>query len=130
MMADMTKTTPILYGIRNCDTVKKSRLWLADHGVDYVFHDYKLAGVPAARLAQWLKIVAWETLLNRQGTTWRQLDDATKLSVMDAASAIGVMVAHPSTVKRPLMEWSGDASRDVTVGFKPEKWVARLAAQR
>ena len=129
MMAGMTKTTAILYGIRNCDTVKKSRLWLAAQGVDYVFHDYKLMGVPAARLAEWLKIVPWETLLNRQGTTWRQLDDVTKLSVMDAASASGVMVAHPSTVKRPLMEWSGDASRNVTVGFKIEEWVARLAAQ-
>lgn len=130
MMADMIKTTAILYGIRSCDTVKKSRLWLAEHGVDYVFHDYKLMGVPAARLTEWLKIVPWETLLNRQGTTWRQLDEATRLSVMDAASASCVMVAHPSTVKRPLMEWGGEASNNVTVGFKPEEWVTRLDALR
>lgn len=126
MMASMTQSTTTLYGIRNCDTVKRARLWLSEQAVEYVFHDYKLMGVPEARLDQWLKIVAWETLLNRQGSSWRKLDEATRLSVTNPATARAVMLAHPSTIKRPVMEWSGDASRDVTVGFKPEAWLARL----
>ena len=128
MMAGMTQSTATLYGIRNCDTVKKARLWLTEHAVAHVFHDYKLTGVPASRLDQWLTIVPWETLLNRHGTTWRKLDDASRLSVTDASSARSVMLAHPSTIKRPVMEWSGDASRNVTVGFKPELWSAQINA--
>ena len=124
----MTQSTATLYGIRNCDSVKKARLWLTEHAVEHVFHDFKLAGVPAARLDQWLKTVPWENLLNRQGITWRKLDEATRLSVTDAASARGVMLAYPSTIKRPVMEWSGSGSKDVTVGFKPEVWSARVNA--
>ena len=125
----MNKPTPILYGIRNCDTVKKARQWLSDHGVDYQFHDYKLLGVPAPRLDEWLKLVPWETLLNRQGNMWRKLDAATQASVTDAASARVVMLANPSTVKRPVVEWSGNASRDVSVGFQPELWSAQLVGK-
>jgi Spx/MgsR family transcriptional regulator len=126
MMAGMTKSTAILYGIRNCDTIKKARLWLHTHAVEHVFHDYKLMGVPAVRLDQWLKIVPWESLLNRQGNTWRTLDDTTRNSVTNASGARAVMLAHPSAIKRPVMEWSGDATRDVTVGFKTEAWTALL----
>jgi arsenate reductase len=126
MMAGMTQSTATLYGIRNCDTVKKARLWLTERAVDHVFHDFKRMGVPTARLDQWLKIVPWETLLNRQGTTWRKLDDATRNSVSDAASARAVMLTHPSAIKRPVMEWSDEASRNVTVGFKPQAWSALL----
>ena len=129
MMAGMDKHSPILYGIRNCDTVKKARQWLSDHGVDYQFHDYKLSGVPAPRLDEWLNHVPWETLLNRQGTMWRKLDAATQASVTDAANARAVMLANPSTIKRPVLEWSGSPSKDVTVGFKPEAWSARLGGQ-
>ena len=108
----MTQSTATLYGIRNCDSVKKARLWLTEHAVDHVFHDYKLQGVPAARLDQWLQTVPWETLLNRQGNTWRKLDEATQGTVVDAASARAVMLSHPSTIKRPVVEWSGSASKD------------------
>ena len=94
--------------------------------MDYQFHDYKLLGVPAPRLDEWLKTIPWETLLNRQGNMWRKLDEATQASVTDAASARAVMLANPSTVKRPVVEWSGSASKDVTVGFKPEVWEARV----
>ena len=128
MMADMSKHTITLYGIRNCDTVKKARQWLTDHGVDFQFHDYKLLGVPAPRLDEWLKTISWETLLNRQGNMWRKLDDATQASVTDASSARAVMLANPSTVKRPVVEWRGSASKDVTVGFKPELWETRVKA--
>ena len=128
MMTAMTQSTATLYGIRNCDTVKNARQWLTEHSVDHVFHDYKLQGVPAARLDEWLTVVSWETLLNRQGTLWRTLDEATRLSVTDAASARGVMLAYPSTIKRPVVEWSGSGSKDVTVGFKPEVWSARVNA--
>jgi arsenate reductase len=113
-----------LYGIPNCDTVKKARTWLVDHGVDYTFHDFKKQGVPEARLDHWLATVGWETVLNRKGTTWRGLDEATKGSVVDAASARVVVLAAPSTVKRPVVAW---ADGKVTVGFKPEAFAARLA---
>ena len=128
MITGMNKPTITLYGIRNCDTVKKARQWLTDHGVDYQFHDYKLLGVPAPRLDEWLKTMSWETLLNRHGNMWRKLDEATQASVTDASSARAVMLANPSTVKRPVVEWSGSASKDVTVGFKPEVWEAQVKA--
>jgi arsenate reductase (glutaredoxin) len=103
-----------LYGIPNCDTVKKARAWLSDSGRDHVFHDFKKAGVPPARLDAWLKAAGWETLLNRQGTTWRKLDDTTKAGVNDAASARALMLAQPSVIKRPVIEWPDGR---VTVGL-------------
>ncbi len=109
-----------LYGIPNCDTVKKARAWLSAQALPYHFHDFKKAGVPADRLAAWSTALGWEKLLNRQGTTWRKLDTATQASVVDAASAQAVMQAHASTIKRPVVEW-GTAT---TVGFSPEAWAA------
>ena len=111
----------ILYGIPNCDTVKKARAWLTDHGHSHEFHDFKKHGVPAHKLALWAEAAGWETLLNRKGTTWRQLDAATQAGVHDAASAQALMLAHPSAIKRPVVEW-GDA---VTVGFDAAAWAAR-----
>jgi len=112
-----------LYGIPNCDTVKKARSWLTDHGVDYQFHDFKKQGVPATQLDNWLATVGWETVINRNGTAWRGLDEATKASVVDAASARGVALSTPSVVKRPVVEWSDGK---VSVGFKPEAFAQRL----
>jgi Spx/MgsR family transcriptional regulator len=103
-----------LYGIPNCDTVKKARAWLGAQGVDAAFHDFKKAGVPADRLAAWSEAVGWERLLNRQGTTWRKLDDATRSAVTDAASAAALMRAQPSVIKRPVVDW---ADGRTTVGF-------------
>jgi len=103
-----------LYGIPNCDTVKKARTWLAGQGVEVTFHDFKKAGVPAAKLPAWMKAVGWERLVNRQGTTWRKLDDATKAAVVDEASAARLMAEQASVIKRPVVEW---ADGRVTVGF-------------
>lgn len=112
-----------LYGIPNCDTVKRARAWLAEHGVAHVFHDFKKQGLPADRLDAWLQAVGWETLLNRKGTTWRQLDAARQAAVVDAATAGALMRAQASVIKRPVVEW---ADGRVTVGFDAEGWAARL----
>ena len=120
----MPKPPVTLYGIRNCDTVKKARQWLADQNVDYRFHDFKPQGVPIPQLDRWLLSVPWETLLNRQGTAWRKLDAVTKASVVNAATARAVMLANPSTIKRPVVEWDGTAAGTVTVGFNPRLWPA------
>ncbi len=112
-----------LYGIPNCDTVKKARAWLAAAGVEHRFHDFKKAGVPADRLPGWVAAVGWERLLNRQGTTWRKLDPARQAEVSDAASACALMQAETSVVKRPVVEWADGA---VTVGFSAEDWARRL----
>ena len=109
----------ILYGIPNCDTVKRARAWLTENGVEHGFHDLKKSGVPEAHLQQWLNAVGGETLLTRAGTTWRGLDDAAKAAVVDATSAAALMRAQPSSIKRPVVEW--DDGR-VTVGFKADKF--------
>jgi Spx/MgsR family transcriptional regulator len=110
-----------LYGIPNCDTVKRARRWLDEHGEDFDFHDFKKAGVPADRLAAWMATVGWERLLNRQGTTWRKLDEATRAGVVDAASAAVLMQAHPSLIRRPVIDWGST----LTVGFDPDGWPPR-----
>jgi Spx/MgsR family transcriptional regulator len=112
-----------LYGIPNCDTVKKARAWLAGQQVQAQFHDFKKQGVPPDRLDHWLAAVGWEKLLNRQGTTWRKLDEVTKAAVTDAKSARSLMLAQASVIKRPVVEWSGEA---VTVGFDVTDWQQRL----
>ena len=111
-----------LYGIPNCDTVKKARAWLAEHGQDYSFHDFKKQGVPPELLARWVRAAGWEKLLNRKGTTWRQLDGATQAAVVDAASAEALMRASPSVIKRPVVDWG----LDITVGFDAADWAARV----
>jgi Spx/MgsR family transcriptional regulator len=95
--------TVTVYGIPNCDSVKKARALLTANGVEYAFHDYKKAGVPEDLLRGWVAAKGWETLLNRKCTTWRSLDDSTKLSVLDADSAVRVMFANLSTIKRPVI---------------------------
>ncbi|MBP6535352.1 MAG: arsenate reductase [Burkholderiaceae bacterium] len=120
-------TPPItVFGIPNCDTVKKARAWLDAAGLPYHFHDFKKHGVPPDLLAQWTDAVGWEKLLNRKGTTWRTLDAATQASVTDAASAQAVMQTHASVVKRPVVQWSADSS-NITVGFDAAAWAARAA---
>lgn len=111
--------TITVYGIANCDTVKKARAWLAEHGVAYDFHDYKKHSVPAARLDAWMAALGWEPLVNRQGLTWRRLDDAARAAVVDRASARALLLREPSLVKRPLVEW---ADGRVTVGFDAQRW--------
>ncbi|HYR26214.1 MAG TPA: ArsC family reductase [Aquabacterium sp.] len=113
----------IVYGIPNCNTVKKARVWLDEHGVTYTFHDYKKQGVPADRLEAWITAVGWERLVNRQGTTWRKLDAATQAAVVDAASAKALMLSQSSVIKRPVIEQDGAV---VSVGFD-EKRLSELA---
>jgi arsenate reductase (glutaredoxin) len=95
--------TIVLYGIPNCDSVKKARALLESRGVAYTFHDYKKQGVPEAALRAWVRAKGRDIVLNRKGTTWRELDEATKSSVVDDDSAISVMIANPSTIKRPII---------------------------
>ena len=113
----------VVYGIPNCDTVKKARSWLAEHGVAYRFHDFKKQGVPADRLASWIAAAGWDKVLNRQGTTWRKLPADEQAAVRDAASAAALLQREPSAIKRPVVEWPGGA---ITVGFAPGDWAARI----
>jgi arsenate reductase len=113
--------TTALYGIRNCDTMKKAWTWLDQHGVAYDFHDYKKAGIEQAKLEAWAGEVGWEVLLNRAGTTFKKLPDADKAG-LTAAKAIGLMLAQPSMIKRPVLETGGP----LLVGFKPEVYAARF----
>ncbi len=110
-----------LYGIPNCDTVKKARAWLAAQGCDYAFHDFKKQGVPP-QIDGWLKALGWQKLLNRQGTTWRKLDAATQAGVVDDASARALMLTQPSVIKRPVVDWGGA----ITAGFDAADWQRRL----
>ena len=115
----MTRTSVVLYGIPNCDTVKKARTWLDGLGVSYVFHDYKKAGITAAKVKAWCKALGWESVLNRAGTTFRKLPDAEK-SDLDQAKAIALMIAQPSMIKRPIVEHDGG----LLIGFKQPEWDA------
>jgi Spx/MgsR family transcriptional regulator len=112
----------ILYGIPNCDTVRKARAWLAAQGVEHAFHDFKKQGVPAGHLDRWMQAAGWEKLLNRQGTTWRKLDPAVQSQAGDAPGARSLMLEQPSVIKRPVVEWPDGA---VTVGFDAAGWALR-----
>ena len=106
-----------LYGIPNCDTIKKARKWLKDNAIDYEFYDYKKQGVPEKELSAWVKQVGWEILLNKRGTTWRKLDDDTKNSVNEK-SAIQIMQDNPSIIKRPVLS----KGKTLLVGFSVEEY--------
>ena len=116
--------TVTIYGIKNCDTMKKARAWLDKRGVSYAFHDYKTAGIARDKLEQWEKKVGWETLLNRAGTTFRALPDKDKAALTEA-KAIALMQAQPAMIKRPVLEVGGT----LLVGFKPEQYERAFAAQ-
>ena len=107
-----------IYGIKNCDTMKKARGWLDERGVAYAFHDYKTAGIEKGKLEGWAKKVGWETLLNKAGTTFRKLPDKDKQS-LDERRAMALMVAQPSMIKRPVLDLGGGK---LLVGFKPETY--------
>lgn len=111
--------TIVVHGIPNCDTVKKARTWLDGKGVAYQFHDYKKQGVDEAALRGWVGEVGWEKLLNRAGTTFRKLPEEERADI-DADKAVAIMVANPSTIKRPVVTGAGA----LLVGFKPDEWAA------
>jgi len=101
-----------MFGIANCDTIRKARRWLAEHDIACLFHDYKKEGVDARQLARWVERVGWEVLLNKRGTTWRKLSDADKMD-LDRGKAIALMCAHPSMIKRPVLV----SDDQIVVGF-------------
>jgi arsenate reductase len=112
-----------IYGIKNCDTMKKARAWLDSHDVAYDFHDYKTAGIDKSKLEQWSGKLGWETLLNRAGTTFKKLPDADKEG-LDERKAIALMLAQPSMIKRPVLDLGGK----LLVGFKPELYAEAVKA--
>lgn len=112
-----------IYGIKNCDTMKKARRWLEARGVEHEFHDYKAMGIERARLERWCRELGWETLLNRAGTTFRKLPEADK-QALDARKAVSLMLAQPSLIKRPVLDVDGR----LWVGFKPELYADVLRA--
>jgi len=107
----------IVYGIRNCDTMKKARAWLDGHGIAYEFHDYKVSGITSQKLKDWVAKAGWEKLLNRSGTTFRRLPDADKEN-LDARKAVALMLREPSMIKRPVLE----KGRTLLVGFDPQEY--------
>jgi Spx/MgsR family transcriptional regulator len=115
--------TITIYGIKNCDTMKKARTWLDDKGVAYTFHDYKAQGIDRPNLEAWTSEAGWETVLNRAGTTFKKLDDADKQD-LTREKAIELMLAQPSMIKRPVLEKDGK----LIVGFKPEIYEAAFSA--
>lgn len=110
-----------LYGIPNCDTVKKARAWLGERGIEYAFHDYKKEGADPAHLREWIAAKGWETVLNRRGTTFRKLPDGDRAG-LDGAKAVTLMQAHPSAIKRPVIEYDGG----LLVGFDAAEWEQAL----
>jgi len=114
----MKATAVTLYGIPNCDTVKKARQWLTDRGIEHQFHDFKKQGLDRSLLDAWLPQASWEKLLNRKGTMWRRMDESAQAGVVDGASAAQLMMEFPSLVKRPVVDWGGK----ITVGFDPAQW--------
>jgi Spx/MgsR family transcriptional regulator len=104
----------IVYGIKNCNTVKTALDWLKKNKIDFEFHDYKSKGISEVKLKQWSKQVGWESLVNKRGTTWRQLDEATQSKVTNEAAAIGLMKEKTSVIKRPLIE---EGDKVVALGF-------------
>ncbi|MCC6788720.1 MAG: ArsC family reductase [Hyphomonadaceae bacterium] len=119
----MAKSKSItIYGIKTCDTMKKARAWLDDHGVAYAFHDYKTEGIDKASLERWAKEVSWEILLNRAGTTFRKLPDAQRENVTEK-KAIALMLEQPSMIKRPVLDVGGK----LLVGFKPDIYAKQFS---
>lgn len=116
-----------VYGIPNCDTVKKARAWLTEQNLAFEFHDLKKQGPSTQQLAAWIHAVGWDKLLNRQGTTWRKLDPALQASVTDAASAAQLLQTHVSAIKRPVVEWPDGRT---TVGFQAPAWAAALTSNQ
>jgi arsenate reductase len=113
---------PVIYGIKNCDTMKKARAWLEANGVACDFHDYKIAGIGRAALEGWVREAGWEALLNRAGTTFKKLPEADRAG-LDADKAVALMLAQPSMIKRPVLALAGR----IVVGFKPDVYAAALA---
>lgn len=127
-MTSQTSPSICLYGIPNCDTVKKARAWLTAQGLEYRFHDFKKQGVPTDRALAWQQAAGWQRLINRQGTTWRKLDPDAQALAGDADGALALMSEQPSVIKRPVVEWATAAGSPITVGFDENEWNEALKA--
>lgn len=114
-----------VYGISNCDTVRKARGWLEGLGLDYAFHDYKKTGADPAKLREWVDAEGWEAILNRQGQTFRKLPEEERAD-LDADRAIALMSEHTSAIKRPIVEYSHQDGKGLLVGFKAREWSTAL----
>jgi Spx/MgsR family transcriptional regulator len=112
-----------MYGLPNCDTVRRARAWLAEHDAAVEFHDFRQQGVPADRLDAWIAAAGWQTVLNRKGNTWRKLSDAERNAVVGTAGARALMLTQASVIKRPVVEWPDGR---ITVGFDPALWTTWL----
>lgn len=111
-----------LYGIPNCDTVKKARAWLDSQGLAYTFHNFKRQGVPLDRIPVWSQALGWERLINRQGMTWQKLTDKQKADAGKLAGAMALMQAESSVIKRPIVEWQDPITTTITLGFDTQTW--------
>ncbi len=125
-MDEQAAAQVVVHGITNCDSVKRARRWLADQGIAHRFHDFRKSGVPPEALADWMAELGWERLLNRQGTTWRKLDEARKGSIQDAASAAELMRDQPGIIRRPVVRWPDG---EFTVGFDSSLFAHRGQAR-
>ena len=114
--------TITVYGIPNCDTVRKARAWLAGHAIEHSFHDFRKDGLAGPQVDRWIAELGWENLVNRKGTTWRKLPPAAQAGVTDVASAKQLMLGNVSVIRRPVVDWG----KEVTVGFDPGDWALRL----
>jgi Spx/MgsR family transcriptional regulator len=121
----MKYTAIAVFGISNCDTVKKARSWLTEQGYTHVFHDFKKQGLPEQALDHWLNVAGWEKVLNRKGTSWRKITPEEQASVINSATARPYLLANPSLIKRPVIEWHQNKVVEITIGFQPEQWLAR-----
>ncbi|EPK6162517.1 ArsC family reductase [Providencia stuartii] len=118
-MSNSTSSLYIMYGIKNCDTIKKARRYLEDNGINYQFHDYRVEGIDDALLSTFIAQLGWEVLVNKRGTTWRKLSDAEKNAVVDAESAKKVLLAEPAMIKRPILV---SADNRYLVGFSADEY--------
>jgi arsenate reductase (glutaredoxin) len=129
MISPMKQREITLYGIPNCDTVKKARAWLAAQSLDYTFHDFKKQGVSMDRLQAWCSALGVNVVLNQKGTTWRALTPTEQESATEMAGALELMHRHTSLIKRPIVEWSIGPESKVTAGFSPEAWAQHATGQ-
>ncbi len=123
----MSPSSISVYGIPNCNSVKKAQDWLRQQALPFVFHDFKKAGVPETALDSWLAALGWASLLNRKGTTWRQLPPEVQAQVQDSASARALMLSHSSVIKRPVIDWGAASKPRFTVGYTPESWPTHIS---
>ena len=121
----MKYTSIVLFGIPNCDTVKKARTWLTAQGFEHSFHDFKKQGLPEIALDSWLNSLGWEFVVNRKGTSWRKLSPTEQASVISNETAKPFLMANPSLVKRPMIEWRQENRVEITVGYQPDQLLAR-----